>query len=308
MSRANEVLSLVVADRERGIRLDRFLADRVPAASRTQLQRLIREGAVRLNGELVQPAARVAPGDSISVLLCSSEEPGVPANPQLRLDVVFSDEHIVVVDKPAGQVVHPAAGHKRDTLVNALLARFPQLSDAFGDSRPGIVHRLDRDTSGVMVIALTEAAAASLRAQFKSRSVEKLYVALVQGLVDPPQGVVDAPIGRDPSRRMRMAAVVGGRPAQTVYRTVSSAEDYAWLEIEPKTGRTHQIRVHMSAIGHPVVGDEVYGRSDPLIARMALHARLLEFDHPATGERRGFAAPLPRDIRDALEKLGIEPD
>jgi 23S rRNA pseudouridine1911/1915/1917 synthase len=225
--------------------------------------------------------------------------------PELPLSVLHADPDLIVVDKPAGQVVHPALGHRSDTLVNALLARYPDLRGIEAGARPGIVHRLDRDTSGVMVVGRTAAAAADLRRQFKARTVEKVYLALVSGRVSPPEAVIDAPIGRDPDHRQRMAAVPGGRPAQTTYRVLAESPTHSWVEVRPRTGRTHQIRVHLAAIGHPVIGDTVYGRKDRAIGRTALHAWRLAFDHPGTGGRVRFEAPLPEDLRAALGARGI---
>ncbi len=308
-TQVTERRSLVATASDAGLRLDRYLAAQLPALSRNQLQHLIRDGAVLLNGHVSRPAERLAPGDRITVTLRpSNDRPVLATAPDLPLAVLHADETIVVVDKQAGQVVHPAAGHLDDTLVNALLARFPDLATTFKGQRPGVVHRLDRDTSGVMVVARTPTAAAHLKRQFKSRTVEKVYLALVKGEVSPPEGLIDAPIGRDPVRRKRMAAIAGGRAAQTAYRILAIQRDYSWVEVRPKTGRTHQIRVHLAAIGHPVAGDRIYGRRDHHIGRAALHANELCLDHPASGERVHYEAPLPHDLAQALAALNIRPD
>jgi 23S rRNA pseudouridine1911/1915/1917 synthase len=298
---------MTVSPDDAGVRLDRYLADRLSDLSRNQVQSLVLEGAVFVNGAAAKAARKLQPGDVLTVDLPSGAvgDRSLVASPEIELRVLHSDDAIIVLDKPAGQVVHPAAGHSADTLVNALLARFPDLAFAFEDERPGIVHRLDRDTSGVLVVARTEAAAADLRSQFKSRTVEKAYLLLTKGIVTPPAGVIEAPIGRDPLQRKRMAAVPDGRPAQTVYRVLDQSGDYSWIEARPRTGRTHQIRVHFAAIGHPVTGDTVYGKRDRRIGRMALHAWQLGFDHPGTGERAEFSAPLPDDMLSALSELGI---
>jgi 23S rRNA pseudouridine1911/1915/1917 synthase len=293
-----------------GERLDRYLAAALPEVSRSRLQRWIQDGAVTLNGQPARPAARLQAGDRILVAPATWLAEDAPpldtaAGLALPLAVLYADDDLIVVDKPAGQVVHPAAGHVDDTLVSALVARFPDLLAAFEGRRPGIVHRLDKDTSGVMVVGRSIEAADRLMRQFKDRTVEKTYLALVKGALGPPVGVIDAPIARDPRHRQRMAAVAGGRPAQTHYRVLGTTGDYSWVELSPRTGRTHQIRVHLAAIGHPVAGDRVYGRSDKLVDRLALHAWRLAFDHPAHGGRMRFTAPLPADLATALEALGL---
>lgn len=302
-----EPLTLIVPSEWSGERLDRYLAEHVAGRSRNQIQALIRDGYVLLEGHRTRPSQIVATGDSIRIMPASDEAAGEPtADGKLPLHVIHADEALIAVDKPAGQVVHPAAGHHHDTLVNALLARYPDLGRTFPGDRPGIVHRLDRDTSGVLVVARTRKALESLQGQFKRRTVEKVYVALVKGLLSPPAGVIDAPIGRDPARRKRMAAVPDGRPAQTIYRLLAASGNYSLVEVKPQTGRTHQIRVHLAAVGHPVAGDAVYGRKDRLIPRPALHSWQLSVDHPESGEKIRFGAPLPPDMLRALESLGID--
>jgi len=299
---------LVVGPAEDGRRLDVFLAERLPGASRSRLQELIRSGDVLLAGLPARPASRVTAGNRVSVSLtlpATADPPLLLPSPDVPLTVLHEDASIVVVDKAPGVVAHPALGHRRDTLVNALLARFPDLTGFGGSERPGIVHRLDRDTSGVMVVARDPVAAAHLRAQFKARTVEKTYLALVRGALRPLEGVIDAPIGRDPKRRQRMAALPGGKPARTVYRVLAESEGYAWLEARPETGRTHQLRVHLAALGHPLAGDRVYGRRDRLIGRTALHAWRLAFDHPVSGARVAYEAAPAADLLEALAALRL---
>jgi 23S rRNA pseudouridine1911/1915/1917 synthase len=297
---------LVVAPPDAGARLDRFLADRIPELSRSRLQELVREGVVRVDGTSARPSARLEAGAVVAVDLPPVPvETGPAPAPHLIVALLHLDDDVVVVDKPPGQVVHPAAGHAEDTLVNALLALLPDLATVFGGPRPGLVHRLDRDTSGVMVVARTPQAAEALKRQFKARTVEKTYLVLAKGHFASPEGVIDAPVGRDPRRRRRMAALRDGRPAQTAYRVLAASGDYSFLEARPHTGRTHQIRVHLDAIGHPVAGDAVYGHRDRRLGRMALHAWRLAFDHPADGRRVTFTAPLPADLRAALVEVGI---
>lgn len=299
--------TLTVAPDDAGARLDRYLADRLSAMSRSQVQSLITDGAVLVNGIVGKPARRLASADEVVVALPpqASDDRPLAAAPEIELRVLHADAAILVIDKPAGQVVHPAAGHDADTVVNALLARYPDLAESFDDDRPGIVHRLDRDTSGVMVVARTEASATDLRRQFKSRTVEKTYLLLARGHVTPPAGVIDAPIGRDPKHRKRMAALAGGRKAQTTYRVLDRSGDYSWVEARPRTGRTHQIRVHFAAIGHPVVGDTIYGKHDARVGRSTLHAWRLELNHPTAGDRVSYSAPLADDLRAVLSELGI---
>ncbi len=287
-----------------GQRLDRFVAGRLETLSRARVQRLIRDGLVLVDGQPAKPSLSVEAGMSITVYL-EPETPLVVSPQPLDLDVVWEDEALLVVNKPAGLVVHPAAGHWQDTLVNALLARYPDLNA--GDwQRPGIVHRLDRDTSGLLLVAKTETALADLRRQFKTREVRKTYLALVHGRPTSPQGIIDAPIGRDSANRKRMAVVGAGRAARTSYRLVEDLGTYSLLEVGLETGRTHQIRVHLSWLGLPVVADRVYGRrKDKLnLGRQFLHAWRLSFRHPLSGEQLELEAPLPEDLRRVLLQLG----
>jgi len=292
-----------------GERLDAFLARRCGhELSRSSAHRLIAEGQVTVNGAPSKPSHRLGRGDDVVVLLPPPEVMALEAE-AIPLRVVYQDEDVIVVDKPPGLTVHPAAGHPRGTLVNALLTICPELANIKGTLRPGIVHRLDKDTSGLLVVAKNEAAQASLAGQLKEREVHKVYLALVRGRVEPPQGVIDAPIGRHPRRRQRMAVVEGGRAAQTRYRVREFLHDdagvaYSLVEAEPLTGRTHQIRVHFASIGHSVVGDRLYGKASPLVGRQFLHAWRLGFRLPASGRYQEFESPLPGDLAGALEALG----
>jgi 23S rRNA pseudouridine1911/1915/1917 synthase len=224
----------------------------------------------------------------------------------MPLALLHADAVIVVVDKPAGVVVHPGAGQEQGTLVHGLIARYPELA-VLHESRPGIVHRLDRDTSGVMVVARTEEALDNLQRQFAARTVEKVYLAAVAGHLPQPEAIIDAPIGRDRNRRKTMAATIEGREARTAYRVVGESAAYTLVEVRPLTGRTHQIRVHFAAIGHPVVGDRTYGRGGRASrgGRLALHAWRLSLDHPSTGQRVTFEAPVPADLTRVLAELGL---
>jgi 23S rRNA pseudouridine1911/1915/1917 synthase len=234
--------------------------------------------------------------------------PPAPAEPlaeSIPLSILYEDEHLLAVDKPAGLAVHPGPGHSAGTLVNAVLAHCPDLPGIGGVQRPGIVHRLDKDTSGVILIAKTEAAHRGLSGQLQRREIKKTYLALVEGRVDPIEALIEAPIGRDPNNRRRMAVLAtNGRDAQTRYRVLEQFPTQCLVEASPITGRTHQIRVHLASIGHPVVADPIYGRPSPLSPRVLLHAHRLSFDHPVTGEPLSLEAPLPADFREALGKLG----
>jgi len=285
-----------------GERLDLFLAREVRELTRSQLKRLIDEGLALLNGRPAKPGQRVRTDDRVSLTIPPPRPPTVEAEP-IPLHVVYEDPHLLVVDKPAGLAVHPAPGHPRDTLVNALLALCPDLRGIGGELRPGIVHRLDKDTSGLMVVAKTSGAHLALSHQIKERQVRKGYLALVKGNLHPREGIIDAPIARDPRNRKRMAVVPGGREACTRYRVLRAGGAYSLVEVFPETGRTHQIRVHLASIGYPLVGDPVYGKGSPLVGRQFLHAHLLAFHHPATGEWREFTSPLPPDLETALRMI-----
>ncbi|MBF6600342.1 MAG: RluA family pseudouridine synthase [Dehalococcoidia bacterium] len=281
-------------------RLDVFVARRLPELTRSRVRRLIDGGHVRVDGAGAKPGLRLNAGQRVTVEL----PPPVPAAAQpepIPLDVIFEDADLIVINKPAGMTVHPAPGHTAATLVNAVLAHSDDLSGVGGVIRPGIVHRLDRDTSGIIVVAKNDATHNALAGQLKERQVEKTYVALVEGTPQPPAGTIDAPIARDPRNRQRMAIVEGGREAVTAYTLIERSRGVSLVEARPKTGRTHQIRVHLAAIGHPIVGDRVYGHASALVARQFLHARRIAFTHPRTGERVEFEAPLPEDLRRTLE-------
>ena len=285
-----------------GQRLDVFLSTQIENVSRSYASQLARLGRVQVNAGPAKPSLKIAEGDDITVDLPSA--PGPPQPETLPLDVVYEDEDVVVVNKPAGMVVHPAPGHTNRTLVNAILARHPGLSCG-DDDRPGIVHRLDKETSGLLVVALHEQVRSWLVAQFKTRAVHKEYVALVAG--HPPlSGLVDSPIGRHPTKRKRMAIVQGGRPAATEYEVVEYIGDTSLILARPLTGRTHQIRVHMDSIGHPVVGDAVYGGRahrrllSGVLDRHFLHAQKLEFKLENWPAARTFGAALPVDLLEAL--------
>ena len=296
---------------ESKVRLDKLLAEQVPELSRSAAQRLITAGRVTVDGEIAKPSHKVRQGEEVVALL-PAEESAEPLPEQIPLDIVYEDKALLVVNKPAGMVVHPAPGHPAGTLVNAVLAYCPELA-ASDDDRPGIVHRLDRDTSGLILIAKSDKARRALQRQFKERQVHKAYLALLDGHLQPAWGRVEAPVGRDPHHRQRMTVLAGGREAVTEYHVLEqfahqvgpAAGDYTLIEAQPLTGRTHQIRVHFASIGHPVVGDQVYGRRKTglPVPRQFLHARRLGFKHPSTGHRLELEAPLPEELEGVVALL-----
>jgi len=287
-----------------GSRLDRYIAEHCQI-SRAYAQQLIGEGQITVNGNRSKASHRLAVGDRV-VAIIPPPSPISLAPEDIPLKVVYEDSDLIVVDKPAGLLVHPAAGQSTGTLVNALLARCPDLQGIDGSVRPGIVHRLDKNTSGLMVVAKNDAAQMSLSRQIKQRSITKGYLALVAGRLSPERGAIEAPVGRHPKDRKRMAVVSGGREARTQYRVIKYLNGYTLLEAMPETGRTHQIRVHFSAIGHPVLGDPVYGKKSPLLGRQFLHAHRLGFRLPSTGEFVEFRAELPPDLEQVLAHLTTE--
>jgi len=286
-------------------RLDVLLAGHIAGLTRSQAQRLIREGRVGVNGRVAsRTSLRPSPGDAITVDLPPATSEQRPVARRMPLKIAYEDEHLLVVNKPAGLPVPPGPGHADDTLVNALLAHCPAIADVGDPERPGIVHRLDMDTSGLMVVAKTPAAYQTLVDAIKARSVRRRYTALVSGRVEPREGVVDAPVGRHPRDRMRQAVVEGGKQARTHYRVERYLEGATLLSVWLNTGRMHQIRVHMASIGHPVIGDPTYGgrrrQRVPDLDRQFLHATDLVFDHPATGRPVAVSSPLPPDLEAAL--------
>jgi 23S rRNA pseudouridine1911/1915/1917 synthase len=311
----NPSLHLSVSADNEGERLDAFLASHIEGWSRARLQRLIEEADVLVNGRTVKSSYKLRLNDEIEVEL--TPPPSTSFAPEnIPLDVVHEDDELIVVNKPAGIVVHPAAGVTSGTLANALAFHFQQLSTSAGIVRPGIVHRLDKGTSGLMVVAKTESAHEDLADQFRDREVFKSYVALVHGQVEKRTGQIDQPIARDRGNRTRMAVVRGGRPALSIYRVRKRFERFTLLNVELKTGRTHQIRVHLAWLKHPVVGDEAYGsgrdktvpdhklRSEIAnLGRQFLHAEQLGFRHPRTKEDLRFTAPLPSELQAVLDGI-----
>jgi 23S rRNA pseudouridine1911/1915/1917 synthase len=323
MTRTIEVIQIVVPKEATRLRLDQFLARELPKFSRSRLQQLIREEFVMLNGAAVRPRELVRTGDRIELREPPPEK--IDNRPEaIPLEILYEDEDLIVINKSAGLVVHPGAGHREHTLVNALLYHCPTLSGIGGKERPGIVHRLDKDTSGCLVVAKNDEAHRTLATQFAERTVEKIYLALVAGKLRKPSGVIREKIGRHPMHRQRMAASKRGRSAKTEYRILATSTTphpvlspfkgerrkgegliaASLVECTLHSGRTHQVRVHLHHLGHPVLGDKVYGGKSGF-PRQMLHAWKLGFDHPRTAQRKNFIAPVPGDFENALQEVGI---
>ena len=304
-SSASPALELM-ADRD-GERLDQFLARRLDGASRTQARQLIDDGLVRVDGSLERPAHKLGFGAMVAVYPRASAPAEAPI--EIELDVVYEDEHLAVINKPSGLTVHPAPGETLPTLIAAVVQRWPEVQQIAVDDpesdpmRPGLVHRLDRDTTGLLMIAKRADALRSLREQLRERTIDKRYLAVTVGAPDPAAGLIDAPIGRDPAEPRRMAILDRGRPSQTGYETAERFADAALLRCRLITGRTHQIRVHLAAVGHPIAGDAMYGFTSELIGRQALHAQALTFAHPHSGDSLSLEAEPPADFRRLLERL-----
>lgn len=300
-----ERFELNVSLEQAGQRLDRYLAASLHDCSRSFVQHLINEGRVQVNDQAARASYLVRAGDTVRLQRPHGRTTELVAE-AIPLTVVYEDCDVVVIDKPAGMVVHPAPGHERGTLVNALLFRYPDM-EVGGDLRPGIVHRIDQDTSGLLVVARNDRALQDLADQQQRRAMKKIYLAVVEGRPKQEYGLIDAPIGRHPRDRLRMAVVDGGRPARTHYRVIETLGAYSLLEITLETGRTHQIRVHMQHIGRPVLGDQLYGVRRPRqnfgLARQFLHAQRLGFALPLDGSWCEFVSPLPADLQAVLARL-----
>src|SRR5687768_8600361 len=298
------MIKIEAAREHSGLRLDRFLALALPAFSRARLQTLIRDGFVRLNGKTPRPRDSVRTGDTVE--LTEPEIEKVEALPeQMALEILFEDDDLLVLNKPAGLVMHPGAGHQQHTLVNALLAHCQNLSGIGGKERPGIVHRLDKETSGCLVVAKNDATHRDLSRQFAARTMTKIYLALVAGIVRKKTGVIDKAIARHPVHRQRMSiARRQGRSAKTEYRVLRAGNDISLLECTLHSGRTHQIRVHLHDLGHPVLGDKLYGgKRAGDFPRQMLHASKLGFTHPRSGAEMSFEAPFPPDFAEVLQQI-----
>jgi 23S rRNA pseudouridine1911/1915/1917 synthase len=285
-----------------GTRLDKYVSEIIPDLSRARAQKFIENGNISVNGKVEKASYKVLAGDTLQIEISAPSRSSLVPE-EIDVPILYKDQQIIVVDKPAGLTVHPSHTQPSHTLVNAVL---PYLTDVSAEvERPGIVHRLDKDTSGVMVIARSPIAHENLASQFKRHTVKKVYLTLVKGHLIPEKGIIEAPIGRDAGDRKKMAVTAEsrGREALTRYRVVRYIKDYTLLEVMPQTGRTHQIRVHLAAIGFPVVGDVTYGTKSKLVSRQFLHAHKLGFNHPSTEEYVEFTSPLPDDLTKALKEL-----
>jgi len=295
---------IVIDESSEGQRLDCYLAGLLAEhCSRSQIKKLIEEGQIKVSGREITPHYRIKAGERIEVSWGRQADPGTRAE-NIELDILFEDDEIIVVNKPAGMVVHPAHGNLEHTLVNALLYHVKHLSEWPDSVRPGIVHRLDKDTSGVLVVAKNEKAHRILARQFRDHTIERVYQGIVTGVVQHDEGLCEEPVGRSFLNRKRVVVrPSGGKEAQTFFKVLRRFSVNTLVEVYPKTGRTHQIRVHMAHLGHPVLGDILYGSASPLIRRHALHAKSLGFVHPRTGERVCCESKLPRDMESVLRHL-----
>ncbi|MCC7165063.1 MAG: RluA family pseudouridine synthase [Anaerolineae bacterium] len=302
--------TFVVTPDRQGERLDKFMIAQRPDLSRAFVQSLIVEGSIKVNRAARKANYAVKPGDTITLEI-PAPAPSAIQIQEIPLDILYEDDALLALNKPADMVVHPAVGHPTGTLVNAVLGHDPNIVTS-NQERAGIVHRLDRDTSGVILVAKTDLAMRELQRQFAAREIHKTYLALVTGIVKTPQGKIDAPLGRDPHDRKKMAIVSGpnAREAVTIFSVLAHSDRYTLVQVEPETGRTHQIRVHLAFLKHPVVGDELYNRKkdDLGIGRQFLHAWRITFRHPITGEPMTCTAPLAPDLIEALERAQISPD
>ncbi len=304
--------TLTVPPESAGARVDKFLADTLAHVTRSRLKKLFDDGLVMLNGALAKPSAKVKDGDSVSVEI-PSVTPTSAQPEDIHLDVVYEDADIIVINKPVGMVVHPAVGHFTGTLVHALLSHCgSSLSGIGGEERPGIVHRIDKDTTGLIAVAKNDEAHLALSRQLEERTLSRTYIAVVKGSPKSPEGVVEANIGRHPKDRKKMATLkTGGRVAVTKYKTLQTLQKLqkaSVLAVSLVTGRTHQIRVHMAHINCPVIGDPDYSREGKYpIRRQALHAWKMKLTHPRTGEAMEFTAPIPKDMADLIKSLGGDP-
>lgn len=310
--------AFIIKGRVEGSRIDQYLAKRFSDYSRAFFQKLIKQEKVLVDGKSIKISSKIRAGQEVHISLPKLE--ALHLQPEhIQLDVLYEDDYLAVINKAAGYVVHPSRGHMSGTIVNALLSHFDELCDSDDGYRPGIVHRLDRDTTGVLLIAKTNQSLYKLSQQFENREIKKEYLALVEGVLQFGEGTINLPLGIDPRNRERMAIQHGGKQSVTDYRVLARYPKFTLVQVFPKTGRTHQIRIHFKSQGHPLVVDKIYGASpiltidqlsekntqaaqgEPLIARQALHAWRIEFDHPAIHQKMTFCAPLARDFLDTLK-------
>jgi len=295
-------ITLHVLETDQGIRLDKYVADKIDEVSRAKVLKLIQDSAILVNGANLNPSYRLKSGDIVKIeineSLASNLDPW-----DFKIDVIYEDESILVINKPSGIAVHPAPGHLNKTIANALIFNNPDISQIGASSRPGIIHRLDLETSGLMVTAKTDLAHRKISHQFAERTVKKVYLALVDGIPKESEAVIDAPIGRSPFNRQHMDIVSTGKASVTQYQVIETYPAQSLLKVFPKTGRTHQIRVHLKSIGHTVLGDHIYGKREKGLNRQFLHASSLEFYHPVSNQAVTFESKLPLELTQYLESL-----
>ena len=298
-SAASANISLLVPTSVAGMRVDVFLTERIEGLTRSKIQLLVREGSVTVDNKVVdRPSVKLKAGQNVRLeIIADSRKPIRPLS--MSLNIPFEDNHLLIVDKPAGLTVHPGAGHKHDTLINALIELRPVIATVGPHDRPGIVHRLDKDTSGLLLVAKTREAHLVLSELVRSHAIRRSYLALVSGMLEPSEGIIEAPIGRHPTVKVRQAVIDGGKPARTRYLVKQYLKGATLLDVFLDTGRMHQIRVHMASIGHPVIGDQTYGRRAEKhvdLKRQFLHATRLEFDNPLSGKLLKVDSSLPNDL------------
>lgn len=300
-----EEIKFIISSDEAGARIDKCIAIGLGEEySRSYVKFLMDNGFVQVNGGKVKPNYTAREDDTVTVVIPPAQEMDDVEPEDIPLNIVYEDEWLIVIDKIPGMVVHPAAGNRTGTIVNALLHHCGKLPDTDNRVRPGIVHRLDKDTSGIMVVARNDKAMRSLAKQFQNRTIKKRYIALVKGFVELDNGVIEAPVARNRADRKKMnVEYTNGKKARTVYHVVRRYKGFTFLRLEPETGRTHQIRVHMKHLGHPILGDVTYGGCN-MMARQALHAEMLGFTHPGTGTYAEFTSPMPDDMKEVIEKNG----
>ncbi len=295
-------LEYLVSSEDSLARIDRFVTDMDPELSRSTVQKLIAEARLLVNQQPVKPSYKVKVGDDITITEIDYEDAQIIATP-MPIDIVYEDEDLVVVNKPSGMVVHPAPGHYQDTLVNGLMYHINQLSDINGENRPGIVHRIDKDTSGLLMVAKNNRAHQKLSEELKAQKTKREYIALVDGVIKNKRGKINAPIGRSKSNRLMMDVVAGGKEAVTHFEVIETFEQASLIKCILETGRTHQIRVHMAYIKHPILGDPIYGLKDDGDFGQYLHAKKLGFKHPRTGIYMEFDSDLPSDFQNKIKQL-----
>lgn len=301
-----EMINFIVGEEDGGVRIDKYLSEELPSLSRTKIKSLIDTNMVTVNGEIIKPSYKVLDGDKIEISNILEVDNEIKAE-NIPLDIIYEDDHLLVVNKEQGMVVHPAPGNYSGTLVNALLYREEKLSNINGPDRPGIVHRLDKDTSGLLLIAKHNDSHEFLAAQLKDRTAGRVYYALVHGVISEDSGLIDVPIGRDPKNRLKMAPNKQGKQALTHFRVIERFKEFSLIECKLETGRTHQIRVHLNYIGNPIAGDAVYGPKNTLEGEgQYLHAKELSIIHPETKKRIIFESDLPEYFEKILSKLRNE--